>query len=255
MTGEVTNQLPPGSNQNQDQEQGPTRAGKGSAIVDSETADSEAPASARQAQRTARTRGLLVDAALDLFAERGYDSTTVEEISVRAGVSPRTFFRYFPTKETVLFFGRDDFFQSFAELLMAQPRSLNDVDAMLASFIALVPAVQRIRRRVALYQQALASSALLRGRDAELRSDQIAKMATAIKQRGSDEVQAELLATIGDLVMARALDRWLQEPETAMGGYPLAELLTEEVAMLRALFEPKPAGRPDQPANRSDRRH
>ncbi|GAA4922013.1 TetR family transcriptional regulator [Stackebrandtia albiflava] len=51
----------------------------------------------------ARTRRLLSAAALSLFAENGYDSTTVDQIAAAAGVARRTFFRYFPTKEDAVF--------------------------------------------------------------------------------------------------------------------------------------------------------
>jgi AcrR family transcriptional regulator len=50
-----------------------------------------------------RTRQALVDAAYDLFAERGFEATTIADIAARAEVGTRTFFSYFPTKEDVLF--------------------------------------------------------------------------------------------------------------------------------------------------------
>jgi AcrR family transcriptional regulator len=49
------------------------------------------------------TRSKLVDAAMALFAERGFDATSVEDVVARAGTGRTTFFRYFPTKEDVVF--------------------------------------------------------------------------------------------------------------------------------------------------------
>jgi AcrR family transcriptional regulator len=49
-----------------------------------------------------RTRTRLLEAALELFVERGYEATTVAQIAARAGVTEMTFFRHFPSKESVL---------------------------------------------------------------------------------------------------------------------------------------------------------
>ncbi|GAA3566331.1 hypothetical protein GCM10022222_57740 [Amycolatopsis ultiminotia] len=54
-------------------------------------------------EKKRRTRQALIEAALTLFDEDGYDATTVAGIAARAGVSPATFFNYFVTKEEVVF--------------------------------------------------------------------------------------------------------------------------------------------------------
>lgn len=61
-----------------------------------------APPSRRRAHKLWTERALQ-QAALGLFSKNGHDTTTTDEIAEQAGVSPRTFFRYFPTKESVLF--------------------------------------------------------------------------------------------------------------------------------------------------------
>jgi AcrR family transcriptional regulator len=54
-----------------------------------------------------RTREQIIDAAMSLFAERGYQATTIADIAAAAEVAPRTFFSYFPSKEAVVFHNVD----------------------------------------------------------------------------------------------------------------------------------------------------
>jgi AcrR family transcriptional regulator len=108
------------------------------------------------------TRDLIENAALDLFLERGYDETTVDEIAAAAGVSARTFFRYFAAKEDVLFADHRDEFESFLTSLREQPAG--------------IPAPTRVR-------QALAATAHLdRARAQEARHRLIATV-PAIRER------------------------------------------------------------------------
>jgi AcrR family transcriptional regulator len=76
------------------------------------------PASLRQRKR-ARTRAALIAAALELFERQGYEATTIDEIAAAADVSPRTFFRYFSTKEEVAL--GDDVGPEILGLLAARP--------------------------------------------------------------------------------------------------------------------------------------
>ncbi|MGI5323622.1 TetR family transcriptional regulator [Actinomadura nitritigenes] len=64
-----------------------------------------------------RTRHAIATAALRLFAERGYEETTIADIAAAADIAPRTFFGYFPSKEDVVFAEVDDRLAEVAERL------------------------------------------------------------------------------------------------------------------------------------------
>ncbi|MFI6604575.1 TetR family transcriptional regulator [Nonomuraea sp. NPDC050536] len=68
-----------------------------------------------------KTRLALLDAALDLFLEQGYDSTTVDQIAGAADVSPRTFFRYFAVKDQLVFWFHDHGEEVMLETLRSRP--------------------------------------------------------------------------------------------------------------------------------------
>ncbi len=70
-------------------------------------------------QKKAATRQSIQDHALRLFAEKGYDATTVDEIAAAAGVSHMTFFRYFPRKEEVVEY--DEYDPLFEDLIAGRP--------------------------------------------------------------------------------------------------------------------------------------
>jgi len=69
----------------------------------------------RRERKRRQTRERIEQAAMNLFLERGFDATTIEDVAEHAGVSKRSFFDYFPSKEDVVFAWQD----SFAEHLMA----------------------------------------------------------------------------------------------------------------------------------------
>ncbi|HZQ79807.1 MAG TPA: TetR family transcriptional regulator [Acidimicrobiia bacterium] len=78
-----------------------------------------------------RTRAAIVDAALELFTEQGFTETTVDAIAERADVGRRTFFRYFPAKESVLFHDIDAQIQATVDALTARPADESPFQALL----------------------------------------------------------------------------------------------------------------------------
>jgi len=79
-------------------------------------------------RKKAKTRQVIREHAMRLFAEQGYARTTVDQIAEAAEVSPSTFFRYFPTKEDVVL--ADDLDPLMVAALRAQPAELHPIEAM-----------------------------------------------------------------------------------------------------------------------------
>ena len=199
-------------------------------------ATSEAPPSRRQAHKM-RTERLLQQAALELFAKQGYDDTTTEAIAEKAGVSPRTFFRYFATKESVLFVGQYDWLQSFTADYANQPTTLGDIDAIRMTFIDLAPVTEKRRRAQVLYERAVASSPTLRGGVHDRQQHDVGIIAEAVaKRRGLDKPDEScfLLGAVGLMTHRRALTAWLDGPATS----DLTAIIADYFEVLKGLFVP-----------------
>src|SRR5437763_12314941 len=74
--------------------------------------------------------GRLQRAAFELYAERGYDETTVAEIADRAGLTERTFFRHFADKREVLFSGSTELQKLIVDAVDAAPASVTPIQAI-----------------------------------------------------------------------------------------------------------------------------
>src|SRR5262245_6679733 len=102
-----------------------------SAGMDPQTEDARIRRSLdRRERKRTRTRLMIQAEAFRLFAERGYTETTVEQIADAAAISPRTFFRYFPTKEDVVLW--DEYDPLALELLESRPTDEPPAESMRA---------------------------------------------------------------------------------------------------------------------------
>ena len=121
-----------------------------------------------------KTRRALADAATRLFAERGYEETTIADLAAAAEISPRTFFSYFPAKEDVLFADLDDRIAALSELKLRQAgetltEGLGRVAREIVVNVVGEPGTEeaQIRLRIIASQPSLQAAALSRGRTAE----------------------------------------------------------------------------------------
>ncbi|HEV7422369.1 MAG TPA: TetR family transcriptional regulator [Mycobacterium sp.] len=88
-----------------------------------------------------RTRATLIDAAMDLCLRNGYESTTVEQIASAADVSPRTFSRYFATKDAVFLTLVEDYTHEVSIELEAVPLDVGPLEAMRQAHVAVLTRV------------------------------------------------------------------------------------------------------------------
>jgi AcrR family transcriptional regulator len=95
------------------------------------------PALGLRERKKQRTRSTLLDAAVELCERQGFERTTVDQIAAIAEVSPRTFSRYFATKDAIAFALIDDAIDLAATELARQPRELNHFEALRRSYVAM----------------------------------------------------------------------------------------------------------------------
>lgn len=191
------------------------------AVSGSHSVSDVAPASP-SSRRKQRTRRALQQAALSLFAERGYEETTVADIAERAEVGLRTFFFHFPTKEDVLFNGSHEEYPDLSRLIVDAPPGLSDLAALeyaLLSLHASVPDREMHHRMTQLLVQASASSSVVRGRRMA-NGDKIAVVvATALARRRGEDAPSLATVTLAEAAMRMfhlSVDEWAEAPAEEM---------------------------------------
>lgn len=89
-----------------------------------------------------RTRRDLQQAAIDLFAEKGYDHVTVADIADRAEISPRTFYRYYKSKDGLVLSPLEGSLATYREILADRPREEPPLKALQESFVRFAPSME-----------------------------------------------------------------------------------------------------------------
>jgi AcrR family transcriptional regulator len=176
----------------------------------------------------------LSKAALELFAERGYENTTVIDIAARAGLTKSTFFRHFQDKREVLF-GGSTLAGLLAGAIASAPAAAGPVEAVICAMDAAGREAFTPERREfsALRRSVIAAHPELRERDALKGLALTTAMADALRQRGVAELTACVVAEVGALAMKIAYERWV-EAETGGFGEAARQALDEVRAAIAA---------------------
>ncbi|MBU9763575.1 TetR family transcriptional regulator [Mycobacterium sp. TNTM28] len=159
-------------------------------------------------------RGRLEQAALELYAERGFDQTTVADIAQRAGLTERTYFRHFADKREVLFSGQDALTELLAHTIEQAPAGvapLAVVGRALSAFGAVLDGRRDHARR---RQDIVDANPSLQERELIKLALLTDAMAHALVRRGVAAPAAHLAAEVGMAVFKVAFERWVRADTT-----------------------------------------
>jgi len=190
--------------------------------------------------------GRLQAAALELYAERGFEQTTVADIAALAGVTQRTYFRHFADKREVLFSGQDLLQEFLADWIQSQ---INVDDPIETVIDGLSMAASHFPAKTPL---SVKRSAIIAA-NGELRERELQKLASlatvisdSLRQAGIDASKAEVAAEIGTLIFKLGYQRWIvgasESLEGALRGVftDLKSVVTEEAAPAPVLTRQRP---------------
>jgi AcrR family transcriptional regulator len=188
-----------------------------------------------------RTRQAIVDAAFKLFLERGFAATTIDDIALEADIAPRTFFRYFPTKESVMFHDSEAKIEVIHERVMRRPAGESAAEAIFAVCQAMAEDVTEDQKRAHLILHLSVEDDTFLVSRRRAMTEQVSKaVLTAISTRtGIPESDIGLQAMTASVVAcaATALHAWFHEGGTG----DVREYLDRAATACRDAFNTMPS--------------
>ncbi|MGW1164365.1 TetR/AcrR family transcriptional regulator [Streptomyces sp. NPDC002550] len=176
-------------------------------------------------------RGRLAKAALELYAEHGYEQTTVAEIARRAGLTERTFFRHYADKREVLFAGAGELEELIVRNVAGAPETAAPLDALSAGLDAVAEAFADRREFARRRHAVITANAELQERELIKLASMAAALADTLRGRGVAEPTASLAAEAGMAVFKVAFERWIAPGEERA----MRQLIRESLAELKAV--------------------
>jgi AcrR family transcriptional regulator len=179
-------------------------------------------------------RDRLERAALDLFRQHGFDRVTVPEITARAGLTTRTFFRHFADKREVLFADADQMPALAARLVLDAPPGLGPAGVVAHGLPALASAFEGRLDQLKQRKAVIDRHDGLRERELRKMEGLVAAIAEAFRGRGVDDLTAAVVAETAVGVVKVALRRWIDSD----GQEPLRTIMTDSLTRIGDAFSP-----------------
>jgi AcrR family transcriptional regulator len=194
----------------------------------------------------------LQQAALELFASRGFEQTTAAEIAQSVGLTERTFFRHFSDKREVLFHGQALLVQAFMDGLDGAPDGATPLEmvasAMQRAATSFFPDERRSYSRAR--QAVIEGNPALQEREVHKLAHLATTIAAALRERGVEEPAATLAAESGRTVFAIAFGQWVREGEQRS----LAEIQADVMGRLLTIGEASAGRGPHRVGRRPTRK-
>lgn len=170
-------------------------------------------------------QGRLVRAALELYAERGFEQTTVQDIAARAGVTERTFFRYFADKREVLFDSSHQLERRAASAASAAPAGAGALEVAGGAMVAAAQMFDDRRDHARTRAGVVASTPSLQERELLKMAGLGDELAAALRQRGVGEPGATLAARSAVAAFQVAFASWVGDDDPSALGDRVAGAL------------------------------
>lgn len=181
-------------------------------------------------RKKAETRLKIEEVALELFEARSFESVTVEDIAEVVGISPRTFFHYFHTKEDVVLSDYSERLDRIVDALEARPADEPAWRALQNAFMEVASDYVRAEAEIARRFRIIASAESVFARNLQLQAGWETMLADALDKRieGSDGLSPALLAGAALATMRASMRAWL----ASGGSTPLPDLVEECFSLL-----------------------
>jgi AcrR family transcriptional regulator len=149
-----------------------------------------------------------------LYSEQGFDRTTVAEISERAGLTERTFFRHFTDKREVLFWGAQALQDLLVKTVVDAPASVTPIEAVTLALEAAGELFGERREYSVQRQRIIEGSSELQERELIKLATLANALANALRERGVKDPTAGLTGEVAIAIFKIAFDRWVSTSES-----------------------------------------